>query len=287
MTHCFFTSDLHGSTDRYEKLFNRISDETPEVVFLGGDLLPSGMFSITGNDNIISDFFNDVLTRGFLNLKKELGSKYPEVYLILGNDDLRIEETNFLKAENKGIWNYIHNRRVKFKEYYVYGYSFVPPTPFRLKDWERYDVSRYVDPGCIPLEEGIRSVSMSLNEIKYSTIEEDINLLVNNHELSNSIFLFHTPPYKTKLDKIGIEPKIIDHVPMDTHVGSIAVKRFIERKQPLITLHGHIHESARLTGQWHDRIGNTVAFSAAHDGPELSLIKFDAEAPDNYSRELI
>jgi len=35
-------------------------------------------------------------------------------------------------------------------------------------------------------------------------------------------------------------------------VGSIAVRRFIEERQPLLTLHGHIHESARLTGDWRE-----------------------------------
>jgi len=44
-----------------------------------------------------------------------------------------------------------------------------------------------------------------------------------------------------------------------------------------VTLHGHVHESARLTGAWQDRIGRTVCLSAAHDGPELALVRFDLE----------
>jgi len=69
------------------------------------------------------------------------------------------------------------------------------------------------------------------------------------------------------------------------HVGSIAVRRFIETRQPHLTLHGHIHESARLTGSWRDRIGRTLLLSAAHDGPELALIRFDLEHPGNAIRE--
>ena len=79
---------------------------------------------------------------------------------------------------------------------------------------------------------------------------------------------------------------MIDHVPLDLHVGSIAVKRLIESRQPMITLHGHVHESARLTGSWKERIGRTHAFSAAHDGLELALIRFDPESPDTATREL-
>ncbi len=78
----------------------------------------------------------------------------------------------------------------------------------------------------------------------------------------------------------------MDHAPVDVHVGSIAVRRFIEARQPLLTLHGHVHESARLTGTWQDRIGRTVCLSAAHDGPELALVRFDLERPGEATREL-
>ena len=46
---------------------------------------------------------------------------------------------------------------------------------------------------------------------------------------------------------------------LDVHVGSIAVKRFIEERQPLLTLHGHVHEAARLTGEWKIRIGRELS----------------------------
>ena len=78
-----------------------------------------------------------------------------------------------------------------------------------------------------------------------------------------------------------------DHVPLDLHVGSIAVRRFIEERQPMLTMHGHIHESTSITGEWKERMGNTLAMNAAHDKKELSLIRFDADDLVNVSRELI
>jgi hypothetical protein len=36
-----------------------------------------------------------------------------------------------------------------------------------------------------------------------------------------------------------------------------------------------------------DRIGGTVMLSAAHDGPELALITFDREHPEDATRELL
>ena len=35
--------------------------------------------------------------------------------------------------------------------------------------------------------------------------------------------------------------KMIDYAPLDVHVGSIAVRRFIESRAPYLTLHGHVH----------------------------------------------
>jgi Icc-related predicted phosphoesterase len=80
---------------------------------------------------------------------------------------------------------------------------------------------------------------------------------------------------------------MVDHAPLDVHVGSIAIRRFIEARQPLLTLHGHDHESARLTGAWKERIGRTVCLSAAHDGPELALVRFDLARPADATRELL
>ncbi len=203
------------------------------------------------------------------------------------NDDARVHEAAFQEMSQEGLIEYIHDRSVAFGEYAVYGYASVPPTPFHLKDWERYDVSRYVDPGCVPIEEGRHSVPVDEHELKYRTIAEDLKRLAGGGDPDRSIYLFHTPPYKTKLDRADLDGKAVDHAPVDVHVGSIAVRQFIEERQPMLTLHGHIHESARLTGSWQDRIGRTFCFSAAHDGPELALVRFELGRLEEAVRELI
>ena len=105
--------------------------------------------------------------------------------------------------------------------------------------------------------------------------------------MEKTIFLFHSPPYKSYLDRAALDGKIIDHAPVDVHVGSIAIKRFIEKRQPFITLHGHVHESTRLTGHWKERFGKTYSFNAGHDGSELALIRFCTDDLENASRSLI
>ena len=61
-------------------------------------------------------------------------------------------------------------------------------------------------------------------------------------DAKNFILVSHTPPVKTKTDRLA----------NGNHVGSKAVRTFIEEKQPLLCLTGHIHESR---GQ--DYIGRT------------------------------
>ena len=191
------------------------------------------------------------------------------------------------EGESLGLWTYIHFRKIEYGDFTVYGYACVPPTPFGLKDWERYDVSRFVDPGCISPEEGWRSVPVSPNDIRYGTIQADLDLLTNDSDLSRAVFLFHAPPHQTSLDRVALDGKMIDTIPLDVHAGSIAIRRFIEKRKPLITLHGHIHESTRLTGSWCEHIGRTWAYSAAHDGEELALVRFDPTEPEKATRSLI
>jgi Icc-related predicted phosphoesterase len=285
MLRCFFVSDLHGRVDRYEKLLDAVRRERPGAVFAGGDLLahaPSRAPADAGGD-----FVADYLAPEFLKLRVALGCAAPRVFLILGNDDPRSWESAFVAGAAAGAWEYVHNGRAELERFDVWGYACVPPTPFRLKDWERYDVSRYVDPGSVSPEEGWRSVPVTESEVRYGTIADDLARLAGGHDQARAIWLLHSPPYRTDLDRAGLDGRLIDHVPLDVHVGSVAIRRFIETRQPLLTLHGHIHESARLTGAWSQRIGRTWCLSAAHDGPELALVRFDPDDLAGATRSLV
>jgi uncharacterized protein len=98
---------------------------------------------------------------------------------------------------------------------------------------------------------------------------------------ARAIFNLHVPPYDSGLDTaaeldedlsvvtIGAEPKLIP-------VGSTAVRELIEHYQPLLALHGHIHESPGAT-----RIGRTLCInpgSAYHTGRIAGcLVKLEGE----------
>jgi Icc-related predicted phosphoesterase len=269
---------------RYDALLAAVLAERPAAVFLGGDLLPPGAPPLPGGG---SDFLLDWLRPRLAGLRERLGASYPRVLAIFGNDDPRAEEPSLAELERLGLLEHAHRRRLDVAGVPVYGYACVPPTPFLLKDWERYDVSRFVDPGCVSPEEGHRSVEVPEGETKWRTIAADLESLAGGEDLSRAVLLFHAPPYGTALDRAALDGREVDHAPLDVHIGSIAVRRFVEARQPLVSLHGHVHESARLTGAWRDRIGRTVCLSAAHDGPELALVRLVLEEPEAATRDLL
>jgi Icc-related predicted phosphoesterase len=275
---CLFVSDLHGDAGRAARLFEVVARERLRAVFLGGDLLPAA-----GD----AGFVDGVLAAGFERLRRGLGAAYPAVFVILGNDDPHPVEAAMLEADERGTWRYMHGRRVALEGFTVYGYNCVPPTPFLLKDWERYDVSRYVDPGCVAPEDGRHAPDVSAHELRHATMDADLARLTAGGDLGRAVCLFHAPPYHTALDRAALDDRRVDHVALDVHVGSIAIRRLFEARAPWLGLHGHVHESARLTGRWRDAIGSTVLLGAAHDGPELALVRFDLELPEAATRDLL
>jgi Icc-related predicted phosphoesterase len=277
-----FVSDLHGAIPKYQGLFQILRNKAPDAVFLGGDLLPLQPLQ----HNTMEDFIEDFILSEMRNIRSDFDDKI-RFFLIMGNDDPRIYEHIFVTAEKDGLLAYMHQKTLSYEKIYVTGYSYVPPTPFQLKDWERYDISRYVDVGAVSPEQGRRTIQVPPDEIRYSTIAEDLEILSKRSPAKKTIYLFHSPPYQSCLDTADLYGKKVDHAPLDVHVGSIAIQRFISSYQPLLTLHGHVHESARVTGSWKEKIGRTYSLSAAHDGPELAVVRFDTNHLEHATRELL
>ena len=274
-----FTSDLHGNKKKYALFLHAIEKEQPDGVFIGGDILPNTFAS----NQSANDFLENNLFQSLQKIRENI-QKNIRCFVILGNDDPRINEDILIDAEKQGIIDYVHFKTVPYDDFFVTGYSFIPPTPFQLKDWEKYDVSQYVDINSVSPEEGVRSVPIENDLIRFSTIAEDLEILVKNAPPQKTIFLFHAPPYKTVLDRAALDGKKVDHAPLDVHIGSIAIQRFITKYQPFITLHGHVHETVNLTGNWKEKIGSTYAFTAAHEHAEFFYISFDTEHIENANR---
>jgi Icc-related predicted phosphoesterase len=286
MNTCFFVSDLHGKMSRYEALLKIIKKEKPDYVFIGGDLLPHRRIQPDQPQNHEIDFVQDFLIPKFDKLKAIMDCNYPDIFLIPGNDDLKIFFDKVNEGEKIDLWRNLHNHCVVIGKYRFYGYACVPPTPFRIKDWDRLDVSKEIEIGCIAPTDGYHSV-LPDHDPEKDTIQNDLHFLSNNDNMEFSVFLFHSPPYKTMLDHASLHTVDPDLPSATLNVGSKAIRNFIDEKQPYITMHGHIHESYRNTGEWKQKLARTWSFSAAHDGPELAIIKFELNDPVSATRRLI
>lgn len=95
---------------------------------------------------------------------------------------------------------------------------------------------------------GVSAAPFSILHTPYEVSENDIeNALCSGwkeiQQAEWKIILTHTPPYKTNLDRVRL----------GMHVGSTALRKFIEEYSPDLVLCGHIHEAKGT-----DRIGSTI-----------------------------
>jgi Icc-related predicted phosphoesterase len=82
------------------------------------------------------------------------------------------------------------------------------------------------------------------------------------------IFNFHVPPRETPIDQAALldaefRPVMKGGMPVIAGVGSSAVREALERYQPMLSLHGHIHES-----RGEARIGRTLAINPGSEYSE-------------------
>jgi Icc-related predicted phosphoesterase len=97
-------------------------------------------------------------------------------------------------------------------------------------------------------------------------LRRQIDEMVNPYrENGPMMFNFHCPPYASGLDTVvkldaDLRPIVEQGVPVEVPVGSTAVREAIEEYEPVVGLHGHIHESAGTC-----RIGNTICINPGSD----------------------
>ncbi|MDI6805849.1 MAG: metallophosphoesterase [Candidatus Bathyarchaeia archaeon] len=109
-------------------------------------------------------------------------------------------------------------------------------------------------------------------------LEKYISQLKN---VESAIFNFHAPPYQTKLDEAPLLDKDLNPVIRSgsvvmVPVGSKAVRKMIEKYQPFLGLHGHIHESSGSM-----KIGKTYCVNPGSEYAEGILRAFLIEFKGN------
>lgn len=241
-----FVTDLHGCEWKYDRLLDAARDFRADVVINGGDMLPKQRDLF-----VQGEFITDYLAAHFAQF--EAAGIY---YLCcLGNDDLGIFDELFgtTCAEYSFIVNLAQRRHI-IGECEFIGMNWVVDYPFRLKDRCRIDTSDYVfqqqlGTALLSAEDGFKEIKeWQSYAMTLPTIEDELNQLPRPNSMGKAIYVIHMPPYGLGLDECG----------HGRRVGSKAVYDFLERNQPMLSLHGHIHESPEVSGEWRGRIGRTV-----------------------------
>jgi uncharacterized protein len=160
-----------------------------------------------------------------------------DVFLIMGNDDVKVNKDLVEKGGAEGAFTPVNMKAVPFGDKFIAGYSHINEAPFLLKDWEKSE----------------------------EEILADLRRLAKKSDPKKTIYMMHAPPFGTPLDIIY----------SGRHVGSMAIRRFIEEAKPLMTLHGHIHESPQMSGDWKDVISGTVCLNPGKG----SIVVFDVDNP--------
>ncbi|MBP9667301.1 metallophosphoesterase family protein [Candidatus Saccharibacteria bacterium] len=277
---CISVADIHGNKVQYEKLKQLVRTHKIAFVFLCGDLLPKdgGSWHIDNKVRTIAmqaDFINSY----FLGYLAELGA-LAEVYAVFGNDDF-MSNYSILSNANIPRVHFLRNQTLQLPiddELYVAGYPYIGMTPFLHKDWEKWDVvpnelphKIYRSDGYVS-EEGQHIAVEKADDV--STIKDDLTTLARKSNPKKTIYVFHEAPFNTPLDRISQNnPYIKDG---QHNIGSKAIREFIESEQPLLTMHGHIHETYAESGEFTWKSGHSVSITAANDfsSDTLSYVLF-------------
>ena len=262
----FFTSDLHGQGALYEQVVAMTAARRPRVVLLGGDLAPHAV----GAEGVQHQ---RVFLQGFLvEFARRLleGSPGTRLLLLMGNDDWSAN-LDCLEEHDGTLWTVIHGRACLVDGVRVAGLSWVPITPFGIKDWERWEDGGEEAP---PRLDGWVSAGRGVEPHRFDparrspTIAGALEDLARLGPAGETLFVLHSPPRGTRCDMIGTA----------SHVGSRAIRAFIERHQPPLVLSGHIHESPRVSSSYRDTIGRTVVVNPGQFGTSrLCGVWFDPE----------
>ncbi len=278
----FFATDIHGSEICWRKFLNAAAFYKADMVILGGDVTGKIMVPIvsssTGHWEVTFGGRRiELSTQAELDdIKRRIRDRgyYPAVMSVDELDALNEEDGSvdrrFTQEMTKGLemWLDMADSKLRGGE--------IPCILNGGNDdiWEIDDIieqspnvsfgeAKVIDIG------GFYLVSMGwTNPTPWNTFREapedvlttKIDAVVSQiPDMSRAVFNFHAPPYGTGLD----EAPALDENMRPTHggavmkpVGSTAVRAAILKYQPVLSVHGHIHESKGVK-----KLGQTLAMN--------------------------
>jgi Icc-related predicted phosphoesterase len=277
-----YAADLHGDIDSYRSLFDLAVDTDARAAIVGGDLLPH---AITLRTAIQTQ--RDFIAEQLRPLLEWLRARHPAItiYLLPGNDDWAAAIRDLGALEQDGLVVLLDERVVALTPHSplpsgqrgspgsarsLAGLACVPLTPFSIKDYERRD------DGPLPPFSFAMAYTSWDGEIQPTdagtiaarpSIAEALATLAQRSDAQHTIYVCHTPPFNTPLDAM----------PRGRHVGSKALRAFIEQHAPPLTLHGHIHESPEISGHYAVQLGATWSINPGHNPKRFHAVALDTD----------
>lgn len=273
-----FTSDLHGSEQVFKKFINAGKHFKVDALIIGGDLAGKALVPFIRTQDKMRVNGREVSLNEAEKIKQDLTAKgiyyveiSPEEYQEIMADSRKLED-KFKDAMLRTLrsWAEIADTRLRDTGIKVY-FNLGNDDPEYLYDALR-ESERMLRTEDSVVELGKHEmVSYGVvnptpwntpREAEEDTIYNEIMRDINKvSRPESSILNLHAPPHDTNLDNApklteDLRPVIRGGEVEVQHVGSRSVRRVIEEVQPLIGLHGHIHESRGF-----DSIGKTVVLN--------------------------
>ena len=283
MTKLFFATDIHGSDICWSKFLNAGKFYEADVLILGGDMTGKAVvpflhqggknYKVTlleqpfeiSNEDELQDMVKRVRSRGY----------YP---YLTNPDEITELETNpdrvhqiFLQEVLKVVqqWMDLADKKLDGTDMKVYccpGNDDMDEVDAIIRSSKRVVLAE----GQVTPLDGVHEMIASgwSNRTPWDTHrEEDEDQLKVRYEAMirqikdprNAVYNIHVPPYKSGLDEAPELDKDLRPVLAGQSlqpVGSTALREVIQTHQPLVSLHGHIHEGRGAT-----RIGKTLCIN--------------------------
>jgi Icc-related predicted phosphoesterase len=308
-TRLFFATDVHGSEKTYIKFLNAASFYKAQILILGGDITGKVMVPVVkGPDGYTAKFRgidreakNEAQLQALENEIRLLGS-YPyrtdtNEMRQLQTDETKVESTFVtLMLDTLNRWMRITEERLRnsgVKIYITGGNDDIPQIKGII------GASDYViDPEdkVVNIDDKHEMISCGWsNPTPWNTPREcseeelwhKIEAMTSQvKNMKSCVFNMHLPPSSTviaecqKIDK-DLKPVFIGSEPEMISAGSTSVRKAIEQYQPLLGLHGHIHEA-----RGNVKIGRTLCINPGSESSEGILrgvmVNLEAESVKSF-----
>ncbi len=292
MTRILYGSDFHGSEAVFRKFLASGLQYKVNALMVGGDVTGKAMVPVIhqGGGRYTGSLFGAEKTattpQELEALKKAISSVgfYP---IVLEQDEAKELEDDPAKMGAR----FEHEMSQRVREWMQLAEEKLVPQKitlyFMAGNDDLYSIDKVVaefehirnpDMKCLELEGGYSVVGLSnanmtpwrcardVDEAELTAKLDALAAMIDKPE--RTIAMLHVPPYNSGLDTCPDLDKNLKIITQGGQVvmksaGSPAVRAFIEKVQPMLSLHGHIHESPG-----HFRNGRTLMINAGSEYAE-------------------